>query len=158
MNTAELATAYEYLLEIAESVGPDTPLTSGRRADLDWRLSHIALSDGIIATAARRHLDGAPAVVDNQAAMDHDRIATMISTTSHRERAEAVRCNAAALCDVLGSFDARAARSDVRLRVHNRAGEHVSDARMPWSELVELRAGRHIPGHAAQIAALLQRG
>ncbi|WP_165969859.1 hypothetical protein [Nonomuraea terrae] len=60
MNTTALRTAYDGLLAVAEAIGA-APLTADVRSAVDWTLSHVALSDRLLAAAARDVLSGRPA-------------------------------------------------------------------------------------------------
>ncbi|WP_030807225.1 hypothetical protein [Streptomyces sp. NRRL S-337] len=151
MKLSALAAGYQKLLAAAEAISPAAPLLPDVRADLDWRLCHIALSDRIIVTAAHKTLAGKAAVVDNQAAMDSDQIGKMVTATSHTERVDAVRRNAAELLDALRRFSSDETETSVELRIYNREGEHVSDSWTSWQDLIALRAEKHIPGHTDQL-------
>ncbi|MER6987878.1 hypothetical protein ABT337_03620 [Saccharopolyspora hirsuta] len=152
MDTAEIEAAYRDLLAAAEA---DTAaLAAEARSAVDWTLSHIALSDRILAAAARDVLTGVPPVVDNSSAMDEAAIAALIASTSHRRRIDMVRRNAADLASVIRTIPNHAAATPVLLRLTNREGRTFPDQHLPWGDLVGLRATEHIPGHTARLAAL----
>lgn len=157
MNTTALAAAYQRLLTAAQALTPDSPLEPRLRADVDWTLCHVALSDQILTKAARQLLVGrtsaTPAlVVDNQPAMDPAAIAAMTASTTHRDRADAVRQHAAELIAQLDQIPADdAARTSLTLRFHDRTGQHISDTEMTWTELIRLRTCQHIPAHADRL-------
>lgn len=96
MDTIPLSQAYRRLIEVAQAITPSTSLTEDERTDVDWRMAHIALTDELLATAARDILDGSPAIVDNLPAMDSDAIAAIIGNASHAQRVMRVRTNGAA--------------------------------------------------------------
>ncbi|RKT86945.1 hypothetical protein SAMN05421805_12429 [Saccharopolyspora antimicrobica] len=147
MDTAEIDAAYRNLLSIAESIA-----APNERSLVDWTLSHIALSDRILAGTARDVLAGVPPVVDNRSAMDDATITALIASTSHDQRVDMVRRNAADLASAIRAIPARAAATPVLLRLVDREGRSLPEQCLPWSDLVELRATEHIPGHAARLA------
>ncbi|MEW2524182.1 hypothetical protein [Streptomyces sp. NPDC047071] len=155
MDVTALASAYEGLLTRAEAIGGSTPLGAETRADVEWRLCHIALADRIIATAAGEQIEGRAATVDNRPSMDPVRIAAIIDTTTHAQRVDTVRRTWAELRSVLESFTPDDARAQLTLRMHDRNGEYVSDAVLSWRTLVELRAAQHIPGYRDALAEAL---
>ncbi|MFI9206026.1 hypothetical protein [Streptomyces sp. NPDC053048] len=158
MDITDLAEAYRQLVNAAEGITDSTPVTATERADVDWRLAHIALSDRILASAARDVLGGAESVlVDNQPAMDAHAIAGLIASTTHPQRIDAMRRNAAELMDLLELTGEGAGNTTVHLRIHDRDGRHVSDSRMTWSDLIGVRANQNIPGHAVRLAELAGR-
>ncbi|MFE1775559.1 hypothetical protein [Streptomyces sp. NPDC059008] len=157
MDTKTLADAYQQLLLAAERITESTPLAALERSDVDWLLAHIALSDRILATAARDVLAGIPVVIDNQAAMDDDNIAQLIGSTTYVQRIDAVRRNGAEFADLVRQVPERTGSVTVQLRVHDRSGRRISDSRATWAELVDLRATKHIPGHAQRLAELASR-
>ncbi|MCI3935086.1 hypothetical protein [Streptomyces sp. AN091965] len=155
MDVTALASVYEGLLARAEAIDGSTPLGAETRADVDWRLCHIALADRIIATAAGEQIEGRAATVDNQPSMDPGRIAAIIDTTTHAQRVDNVRRNWAELRSVLESFTTDDARARLTLRMHDRNGEYVSDSVLSWHTLIELRTAKHIPGHRDALAEAL---
>lgn len=54
MNTNDLAAAYQRLIAAAQAISDDSPLDADQRADVDWTLCHVALSDQILTQAARQ--------------------------------------------------------------------------------------------------------
>ncbi|MET9646253.1 hypothetical protein [Streptomyces syringium] len=158
MNITELADAYQKLIRAAEGITDSTPVTGTERADVDWRLAHITLSDRILASAARDILGGAEGVVvDNLPAMDAQAIAGFIASTTHLQRIDTMRRNAAELMDLLEQIPDAAGGTVVDLRIHDRDGRHVSDSQMAWSDLVGLRSAQNIPGHTDSLAELAKR-
>lgn len=153
MDTTKLEAAYRGLLTIVESIPDATSYLAPAQDDIDWTLSHLALSDPILTAAADDILHGHPAVVDNQHAMDESAIAELIASTSHQHRVAMIRAHAHELGKVLREVPDRAAVRPVLLRIFSRDGEFLLERRMPWSDLIELRATRDIPGHATRIAA-----
>ncbi|MEV4760710.1 hypothetical protein AB0J86_37185 [Micromonospora sp. NPDC049559] len=153
MNITELAGAYRELLAAAGAITDTAQLPPVPRATVDWTLSHVALSDTMLATAAARVRDGLPAEVDNRDAMDERAIAALVDATTHAERVDRVRANGEALVATVRTIPDERADTLVRLRIVDRSGRQVVDERRPWSELVRLRATEHLPGHAARIAA-----
>lgn len=85
--------------------------------------------------------------------MDEGAIAELIASTSHQHRVAMIRAHALELGEVLREVPDRAAVRPVLLHLFSRDGESLLERRMPWRDLIELRATRHIPGHAARIAA-----
>ncbi|MEU1981580.1 hypothetical protein [Nocardia sp. NPDC019395] len=151
MDTTEFEAAYHGLLRLAESI-PDTASYSvPARDDIDWTLSHIALSDPLLTDAARGIRNGHPAVVDNQDAMDQGAIAGLIASTTYQQRVALVRDHAQELREALSAIPDQVADIPVLLRLFNRAGEPLPEQHMPWRDLIALRATIHIPGHTARI-------
>ncbi len=60
MDVTALASVYDSLIAQADVITEATALPAAARADVDWRLCHIALADRIIAAAAREQIDQAP--------------------------------------------------------------------------------------------------
>ncbi len=54
MNTRDLAAAYQHLFDAAQAISDTSPLDADQRADVDWTLCHIALSDRILSVTARQ--------------------------------------------------------------------------------------------------------
>ncbi|MFI7612117.1 hypothetical protein ACIBP6_12935 [Nonomuraea terrae] len=157
MNTTALRTAYDGLLAVAEAIGA-TPLTADVRSAVDWTLSHVALSDRLLAAAARDVLSGRPVTVDNRDAMDEAAIASLTGSTTHAERVDLVRRHAAGLRALVEAMPDEAAATPVRIRLVGRDGRAHPDQRITWSELIRLRAEEHVPGHAARLRALAAGG
>ncbi|QLH19366.1 hypothetical protein [Streptomyces sp. Rer75] len=157
MDITKLASAYSELLTAAEAITPDTALVPETRADVDWRLCHIALADEIIANAARDQITGYPPVIDNQPSMDPYRITSTISATSHPQRVDSVRRNWVELQSILTIFTALDADAQLKLRIHDRDGAYMNDSTMTWSALIGLRASQHIPGHRDALVQALAR-
>lgn len=160
MNTAELSTAYQRLYAAAEAISDATPLDAEQRADVDWTLCHIALSDRLLTDTARSILDhttgAAPnLVVNNRPAMDPTAISAMTTTTTHPERVAAVRHHATQLLTLLEQLPDDAGQTPLTLKVHDRTGQHVSDTELTWVELIELRGHQHIPAHADRLHSYL---
>ncbi|MEV5708530.1 hypothetical protein [Actinoallomurus sp. NPDC052274] len=153
MDTTHLGRAYRDLTAAASAIG-EAALPAARRADVDWTLAHVALSDEMLATAAERLLAGEPVTVDNRTAMDETVIAGLIARTSHAERVALVRRNGAAFVGLVRRIPAETAEGPVDLHVFDRAGRQVADERMPWGRIVRMRAEEHLPGHAARLAAI----
>ncbi|MEU8698991.1 hypothetical protein AB0C61_15180 [Streptomyces sp. NPDC048680] len=155
MDVTALATAYAELLAHAESITDETPLDAPTRADVAWRLCHIALADRIIANAARDQINGRTATVDNQPSMDPNRITLMINTTTHAQRIDNVRRNWAELRPLLETFSAVDTEAKLKLRMHDRNGEYMSDTILAWSALVDMRTTQNIPGHRDALSQTL---
>lgn len=156
MNTSNLGAAYQRLLGSAQTITEDTRLDPDQRADVDWTLCHIALSDQILTHAAKDvHLGrterAGNVVVDNQSAMDPAAIAAMTAATTHQDRIAAVRRRATELIAELDQIPDQAAQARVTLRFHDKTGQHVADTDLAWADLIELRAHQHIPAHATRL-------
>jgi len=154
MDTTALRTAYDDLLAAAEAIGATTPLTADARSAVDWTLSHVALSDRLLAAAARDVLSGRPVTVDNRDAMDEAAIASLIGSTTHAQRVDLVRGHAARLSALVEAMPGEAAATPARIRLVGRDGRAHPDRRITWGELIRLRAEEHVPGHAARLRAL----
>ncbi|MCI2420722.1 hypothetical protein MOQ72_25055 [Saccharopolyspora sp. K220] len=152
MDTSSLDAAYRDLIHNAEAIIDSTRLSEDARSLIDWTTAHLALSDRILAAAARDVLTGVPAVVDNREAMNAKAIDALIGATSPQERVDLVRRNAADLIATVQAVPEHAADTPVRLSIVDRDGHPVPDQQLPWSELIHLRATQHVPGHAARIA------
>ncbi|MFD9304493.1 hypothetical protein ACFWCB_17855 [Streptomyces sp. NPDC060048] len=151
METKELFRAYQELLAAAECIADDSPLAESDRAQVDWTLAHIALSDRALAGAGRAVLASREARLDNAQAMSKSEIGRIICSTTHRERAEMVRRNAMELIDLLGLSPDEAAGATVRACLVNREGAVVFDDDLKWGDLIRMRAQEHIPGHTAAL-------
>lgn len=154
MDTTELDAAYRHLLTAAEAISDATPLAADARSAIDWTLSHLALSDRVLAAAARDVLSGLPAIVDNRDAMDDTAIASLIASTTHSQRVDLVRRNAADFSTVLRKIPDHAAATSVTIRLVNRNGQPVPDQQLPWNDLIHIRATEHLSGHTARLSAL----
>ncbi|WP_143737134.1 hypothetical protein [Microbispora sp. GKU 823] len=154
MDTTELDAAYRNLLTAAEAITDTTALPAHARSAVDWTLSHLALSDPILATAARNVLTGPPTTIDNRQAMDSTAIDSLIISTTHAQRVDLVRRNATDLSTAIKAIPDHAAATLVRLRLVSRDGQPVPDQQLSWSDLICLRATEHLPGHAARLRAL----
>lgn len=153
METTELEAAYRSLLRLAESIPDTADYTAPAQDDIDWTLSHIALSDPLLAASARDILNGRPAVVDNQHAMDQGAIAELSGSTTHQQRVAMVRAHAHELREALSAIPDQETASLVLLRLFTRDGEPLPERHMPLRDLIALRATTHIPGHTARIKA-----
>lgn len=154
MDTTELDVAYRHLLTAAEAIGSTTRLAADSRSDIDWTLSHIALSDLMLAAVARNVLNDVPAIVDNREAMDETAISSLIASTTHTQRVDLVSRNAADLGAVIRATPDQAAVRPVKLRLISRDGQPVPEQQLPWGILVRLRATEHLPGHTERIRLL----
>ncbi|MFP8885487.1 MULTISPECIES: hypothetical protein [Streptomyces] len=153
MDTTTLALAYEKLLAAAESVTDDSPLPDADRAQVDWVLAHVALSDRALAGAARQVLAGEPARIDNAPAMSKTAIASLLASTTHEERTEMVRRNAMELLGLLERTPDAGVGAAVQARLVDRGGNEVFDDVLMWGDVIRMRAEEHIPGHAANLAS-----
>jgi hypothetical protein len=154
MDVNELDAAYADLIAAAEMINDTTALTGDARSAVDWTLTHIALSDRILASAAREGVSGLPVTIDNRAAMDENAVALLLARTTHTQRVELVGRNAAEFSAALKALPEHAAETRVRLRLVNRDGQPLPGQDVTWSDLIRVRADRHIPGHAARLRAL----
>lgn len=154
MDVNELDAAYADLIAAAEMINDTTALTDDARSAVDWTLTHIALSDRILASAAREGVSGLPVTIDNRAAMDENAVALLLARTTHTQRVELVGRNAAEFSAALKALPEHAAETRVRLRLVNRDGQPLPGQDLTWSDLIRVRADQHIPGHAARLRAL----
>lgn len=154
MDATELDVAYRHLLTAAEAISDTAPLAADARSAIDWTLSHIALSDRILAAAAREVLSGLPATVDNRDAMEDRAIASLVASTTHAQRIDLVRRNAADLSALIGAIPDHTAGTPVRLHLVSRDGRPVPDQQLAWRDLIRLRATEHLPGHTARLRSL----
>ncbi|MCT1446666.1 hypothetical protein M3G43_05285 [Brevibacterium casei] len=151
MDTTEFEAAYCDLLRLAESIPDIAIYPASARDDIDWTLSHIALSDPLLTKAADDIHHGCPAVVDNQSAMDQGAIAELIASTTHRQRVAMVSDHAHLLREALTVIPNHVAGSPVLLRLFDRFGVPLAEQQMSWRDLITLRTTTHIPGHTARI-------
>ncbi|GIF15665.1 hypothetical protein [Actinoplanes teichomyceticus] len=157
MQTEKLAVAYRELVRVAGELPFDALPTDADRAATAWRLAHIALSDRALVGTAHAVIAGTPAVIDNAPAMSGPAIDTILSSTSHLERVDMVRRNAAELIDLLAGTPQELASTPVHARLVDRAGQVVLEDDIPWSAVIDLRAEQHIPGHTAALAHVPSR-
>lgn len=158
MEATELEAAYRSLLRLAESITDTADYTAPAQGDIDWTLSHIALSDPLLTAAARNILNGRPTVVDNRHAMDQGAIAEFIGSTTHQQRVAMVRAHAHELREALSAIPDQDTARLVLLRLFTRDGEPLPEQHMPWRDLIALRATTHIPGHTARIKTHVPTG
>ncbi|MDK0517588.1 hypothetical protein [Streptomyces sp. ML-6] len=76
----------------------------------------------------------------------------MVSTTTHAQRVDSVRRNWAELRSLLVACSPANTQARLTLRMHDRDGEYVSDSVLTWSDLIEMRTTRHIPGYRDALA------
>ncbi len=148
METAKLKRAYMDLLAAADAVGQRAEqLSPALRAEIDWRLCHVALSDEILVAAVESTRLGQPAVVDNKPAMDAVAIAGLIARTDHNQRIFIVSEWANSFIAAVAQLTEEQANATIQLLLHDRNGRPVSIAERSWLDVVQLRAERHIPAH-----------
>lgn len=155
MDTSALDDAYRRLLDVAESFHDTGSLPEADRSTVDWTLAHIALSDRILAATADAVRAGTPPVVDNRDAMDDATVTALIASTTHDQRVTLVRRNAAELAAATARIPDHLADTPVLVRLVGRDQRPVPEQRLAWRELILLRAGHHVPGHTARLAALV---
>lgn len=151
MDVDTLAGAYRRLTSAARRVAGSDALSTADWAQIDWTLSHVLLSDAMLAETARRMLAGEPASIDNSGAMDTSAISTLIDTTSHAERIVMVSDNADRLVELIGRMPGESAAVMVPTRLVDRAGKEVLNDTLRWGDLVKARSTEQIPGHAARL-------
>jgi hypothetical protein len=156
LQAESLAEAYRRLVAAARLAGGSAQLTDEERAQVDWTLSHIALSDRMLAQAARRVLAGEPARIDNSGAMDEAAIAGLIASTSHEQRVAMVSERAEDLVSLVRLMPPDQGSVSLQARLVNREGHVVFDDRLSWGDLVKARAEQQIPGHAARLEAFVR--
>ncbi|MGW9047815.1 hypothetical protein ACWGQL_35540 [Streptomyces lydicus] len=154
MNATQLDTAYRDLLAAADAMSDTVALAPPARSAVDWTLSHLALSDRLLATAARNVLTALPVTIDNRQAMDNTAITSLIASTTHAQRVDLVRRNATDLSTVVKAIPDHAAATLVQLRLVSHDGQPLPAPQLSWSDLIRLRASEHVPGHAARLRAL----
>ncbi|MDH6131845.1 hypothetical protein P3T37_001219 [Kitasatospora sp. MAA4] len=154
MDTSQLNHAYRTLLDAANGLTEDDPLSEAARADVDWTLAHLALSDRLLASTARSILAARPGELDNTAAMSPQAIAALVDATSHFQRVDMVRRNAAELTALLERIPYHHGTTPVSVRLVDRAGSTVFTGNVPWGEIVRRRAQDQLPGHTARLLGL----
>jgi hypothetical protein len=83
MDATELDAAYTDLLTAAAAISDTTALAPDTQSAVNWPLSHLALSDGTLAAAARKVLTGLSVTTDNRDAMDTTAVASLVASTTH---------------------------------------------------------------------------
>ncbi|HEX5116754.1 MAG TPA: hypothetical protein VFW65_16285 [Pseudonocardiaceae bacterium] len=158
MDTTELRSAYRQLLTVAETITDETPLRVDLRMMVDWLVAHVAITEHVLAGAARDVLTGVPAVIDNYEAMHTGVISSIVDLTSHDRRVADLRDNAADLVASVATIPPHAETAPVLLRFADRGGRSIPDQRLPWCELVHAHAGSVLPSHTRTLAfAFAQR-
>ncbi|GGJ27390.1 DinB family protein [Streptomyces brasiliensis] len=162
MDTTPLADAYRTLLDAAATVA-DAADTSPVPPDGEWNaeqiLAHVALVNAATLTAASSVAAGANTTYDNRMAQDAwtiDRVITLAGGNAGlRER---IRLQGDALCALGGP-----ALSDAELdtpvpTLLLSKGTVLVDRPMPLRDLITGLAAVELPGHTAQLLALLPEG
>ncbi len=156
MDITKLKRAYLDLLEAADAVGLRAEkLSPALRAEIDWRLCHVALSDKILVAAVESTRLGQPAVVDNKPAMDAAAIAGLVARTDHNQRISMVSERANSFIASCASLTQEQANAMVQLIVYDRNGQLVSAVQLSWLDLVQIRAERHIPAHTKAVYSMM---
>lgn len=156
METRDLSAAYANLLAVAEAITDESPLAEAARAQVDWVIAHIILSERMLADTARHILNGQEAYIDNAPAMSKTAIATLISTRSHHDRVDMARHNAQEFVGLLDRTPQAAAGTGVPTRLVDRDGKPAFDGLLTWGDIVHARATEHIPGHTRTLTELSQ--
>jgi hypothetical protein len=155
METEQLALAYERLVAAATEAGR-TGLTEDQRAQVDWTLGHVVLSDRMLTDVAWRVRAGREARIDNGGAMDERAIAAVVATSSHDERTTMVANQARALLAVIADTATDRATTVLPARLVDRTGTEVFSGEVVWGELLSARANHQIPGHAARLEGFVR--
>lgn len=162
MDINALAKAYERLVaaagHIGTHIGRPGELTGEQRAQVDWTLSHVALSDRMLTGVARQIRAGQAASIDNTEAMDQGTIDALIESTSHEQRTRMVADHARELVTVLADTPIYRGSATVPTRLVDRSGHEVLNTELVWHELITARATQQIPGHAARLEGFLAAG
>jgi hypothetical protein len=152
MDTDTLAEAYQRLENAALFVAASPAPTEQQRADTDWTLAHVALSDLMLAEAARHLSAGDPVRIDNSTAMSPTAIRELIETTEYQERVDLVAARGAELVGLIARQGAQEATASVEVHLVDSAGRTSFEGTMTWGEIVHARGTVQIPGHAARLA------
>lgn len=149
MSANDLRTAYAKLCAEAERV-PYPRLDAAHRDELDWLLVHIYLSEDIITRAARRAAEGLSSVIDNATAMNEKSINSIITSTSHNQRVQAMRCAVTAASNAIDRLQEHDLVRPVQLRIYSRDRQHMQESTVAWREFIGLRIG-HIERHGERL-------
>jgi hypothetical protein len=152
MDTEKLTEAYRRLEAAARAVAASPLPTDEQRAETDWTLAHVALSDLMLAEAARRLAAGEPARIDNTTAMDPDAIRELTGSMPYEERVALVAARGALLVELIARQGPAEGAQSVQVHLVDKAGNLAFEGVMKWGELVSARATVQIPGHAARLA------
>ncbi|MBY8878294.1 hypothetical protein [Actinacidiphila acidipaludis] len=158
MDTSALAGAYRTLLDAAATVagaGEPGPVPPPGEWDAEQILAHVSVLTATTLVTVATVACGSGATYDNRPAQDGWTLGTVITRAGGapglRER---LRRQGEALClaaAVLGDAE-RAVRVPTLLVSH---GTLLVDAPMPLGDLLTGLADAELPGHAAQLLALL---
>jgi hypothetical protein len=159
MDTAPLGDAYRALLEAAATVAAGTPAgPPPGEWDADHVLAHVSVLTATTLVTVSTVASGAGATYDNRRALDEWNLDRTIARAGGgpglRER---VRRQGEALCAAGAALgeDELAAQVPTLLLSH---GAVVVDAPMALRDLLTGLADAELPGHTAQLLALLPLG
>jgi len=156
MDTTALSAAYDDLLEAARAVHASdheqTPPAGEWNAD--QIRAHIVLLNAATVSAACSVTSGTVATYDNRLSQDAWTIDRAISLAGGSDGGSRIRLQADALCAISSSLsEAELSTPFPTLLLSN--GSLVLDDNVPLSGLIGGLASAELPGHAAQLRALL---
>lgn len=161
MDTAPLRDAYRSLLDAAATVadaGGAVPAPPPGEWDADRILAHVTLVNAATLAAASLVAAGASATYDNRAALDPWTLARAVSRAGgNAGLRDRIRHQADALCTLAGPAlgEAELDTQIPALLLSN--GVLLVDRPLPLRDLVTGLAETELPGHTAQLLALLPR-
>jgi hypothetical protein len=152
MDTTELRSAYERLLEAAATPGLGDAADGGWNAD--EILAHLLSVDARIAAVALDVVAGLRPTFDNRISLDTWNLQRIIAEHSGRaELIDHLRRQGAVLCDIADQLSEKAAAVLVpSVFVSN--DTLGMDQPVPLAGLIDGLAGNHIPVHAQQLLDL----
>lgn len=154
MDTTALRAAYREFLAIADRGGFDRPPPGEWSAE--ELLAHIVATDTGITAIALSVAAGQRPTYDNRYALDGWNLARIAAARSLPDLADRVRRRAALLCQVAEDLDDAELAVPVHCLILSGCTV-MADAAMPLGDLVNGIGAVHLPGHAAQLAALTRR-
>lgn len=152
MDTTELRSAYERLLEAAATPGLGDAADGGWNAD--EILAHLLSVDAGIAAVALSVVSGARPTFDNRISQDTWNLQRIIAEHSGRaELIDHLRRQGAVLCDIADQLSEKAA-SVLVPSVFVSNDTLGMDQPVPLAGLIDGLAGNHIPVHTQQLLDL----
>jgi hypothetical protein len=140
VDTTELRKAYESVAVDVEAGGFGAPPAG--EWDAGRIVGHLALNDGLLASATEAILEGRPARFDNRASLRPAPV-----------QVDVLRRSGARLCGLLDRLTEDQAATVVPIFIQDGAEIRV-DQPMPWGVLLGIQASFHLPAHGEQLRAL----
>lgn len=161
MDTAPLRDAYRTLLDAAATVAkidPD-PIPPTGEWNADQILAHVAVINAATISTVSAIISGAHTTYDNRVSQDAWTLAHVIEVAGGNEGLrERIRAQGEALCVLAGPI---LSETDLGTLVPTRLVSKdtiLVDQTLPLRDIVTGLADVELPGHAAQLRALLPEG